>query len=309
MLSLTIPGAFGQKTSKFYDFQWRPSDAAHARFYSEMEYTDSGWHRTDYYLHGPILQMEGWYEDSTCKIATGRFIYFYPDKKLEMTGRYAHNKKEGLWLTFHYNGMMADSTVYAGGKPIGTRMAWHPNGMTSDSAIYQPDGSGVEVTWFDNGNPSSAGRYAPDYKMHGKWQFFHSNGKVSAFEMYDHGKFVDKQYFDETGQPIIDTTTKDRTASFKGGNAGWLKYLNNHLDFPANYQITNSDEAAVIVSGTIDEDGNVRDIYVSTPFYPPFEKIALEVIRRSPKWLPAMEHNRRTKSYFRQPVVFSQPAD
>ena len=311
LLLLSAFGINAQKIEQFYDYQWHLTDNAHARFYSVIEHTDSGWHRLDYYLRSKVsLQMEGWYEDSACKIATGKFTYVYPDKKIESIGRYLHNKKQGLWLTFHYNGVMSDSTVYDNDNPIGTSLSWHPNGYTADSAVYAADGSGVHVSWFDNGNPSSGGMLARGFKKQGKWKFYHKNGMLSAIELYDRGWLVNKQYLDEAGQGMTDTTNKDKsTASFKGGTAGWLKYIGKHLYFPDNFRITNSDMAAVIISATIDEDGNVQDVYVSTPFYPAFEKIALDVVRHSPKWEPAMEHNRRIRYYFRQPVIFSQPAD
>ena len=308
ILLLLIQGlaAFAQKTEKFYDYQGKATDGPHARFYSIVERTDSGYHRLDYYVHNMSLQMEGWFEDSACKIRSGKFTYLYPGKLLESTGRYLHNKKQGLWLAYHPNGMMADSTVYIDGLPIGTSMAWYSNGIPSDSCVYNSDGSGVKVGWFDNGNPSYAGRLAPDYKRYGKWQYFHKNGQTSAFELYNHGNLVDKQYFDEAGQPVLDTTNKDRGASFVGGTKAWLKYLDNHLYFPTDYTITNSDEAALVITLTIDEDGKTKDAFVSTPFYPPFEKIALGAIHASPKWQPAMNHNRRVSAVFRQPVVFSQ---
>jgi len=125
--------------------------------------------------------------------------------------------------------------------------------------------------------------------------------------IYDHGKLQDKQYFDETGAPTTDTSRRDKNAAFKGGTKDWLKYLENHLSFPTNYRITNSDLAVVELTFTIDEDGNLKDAYVSIPFYPQFEKIALDVVHRSPKWAPAMKHNRRVRTTIRQPIVSSQP--
>lgn len=297
---------FAQKPGKFYDYRWKETDVAHARFYSVMQKTDSGWYCQDYYLRGPSLQMEGWYEDSSQKIKNGRFSFIYPDKRVESGGRYLHNKKQGLWLTYHPNGMMADSTVYEQGNPVGTSMAWYSDGSISDSSVYQADGSGVHVDWFLNGNPSSAGMLTTGYRRHGKWQFFHSNGKISAIELYDHGKLVDKNYFDETGQPM-DTTNNDRGAKYKGSDAAWLKYLDQHLEWPAGYRITKTDEAVVEISLTVDEDGKILDPYVSIPFYPPFEKAALDVIARSPKWVPAISHNRRVRAHFRQAVTFKQP--
>jgi hypothetical protein len=308
ILLLAIPSlaAFAQKTEKFYDYEWKATDGPHARFYSVVERTDSGYHRQDFYLHDMSLKMEGWFEDSTCKIRSGKFTYIYPGKKLESSGRYVHNKRQGLWLVYHPNGMMADSTAYDDGLPIGTSMAWYSNGFPSDSAVYNSDGSGVKVGWFDNGNPSYAGRLAPDYKSYGKWQYFHKNGQTSAFELYNNGRLVDKQYFDEAGQPVLDTTNKDKDASFVGGTKAWLKYLNSRLYFPTGYIIINSDEAALVITMTIDEDGKIKDAFVSTPFYPPFEKIALGAIHGSPKWQPAMSHNRRISAVFSQPVVFRQ---
>jgi antitoxin component YwqK of YwqJK toxin-antitoxin module len=100
--------AFAQKTEKFYDYQWKVTDGPHARFYSIVERTDSGFHRLDFYVHDMTLQMES-------------------------SGRYLHNMKEGLWLVYHPNGMMADSTVYVNGIPIGACMAWYSNGIPSDS--------------------------------------------------------------------------------------------------------------------------------------------------------------------------------
>lgn len=308
LLLLTSASAFAQQTQRFYDYQWKETDVAHARFYSVMEPTDSGWHRMDYFLHEPSsLQMEGWFEDTASKVGNGKFTYVYPNKKILSTGYNLHGKKQGLWLSFHPNGMMADSTIYDNGNQTGTRLAWYATGYISDSSVLQKDGSGVQVGWFDNGTPSYAGMLSEGRQQHGKWKYWHKNGKVSAIEIYDHGKLLDKQYFDTTGSALTDTTTKDRNAAFKGGTKDWLKYLGNHLTFPENYRITNSDLAVVELTMTVDEDGNVQDAFINVPFYPPFEKIALDVVRRSPKWTPAISHNRRVRSTFRQAVVFSQP--
>jgi antitoxin component YwqK of YwqJK toxin-antitoxin module len=307
LLALLPAFALRAQKTQFYDFNWKETNVAHARFYSVMQQTDSGWRRLDYYVQGPTLQMAGLYEDSACKIGSGNFVYAYPDGKTETRGRYLHGKRQGLWTRWHPNGMMADSTVFENGNPVGTKMAWYTNGYPSDSAKYNADGSGVEVKWFDNGNPSSAGVLAPGYKPHGRWKFFHKNGQVSAIELYDNGKLLEKQYYDESGQAIFDTTNTDRKAEFKGGTTAWLKYLEGHLNFPQNYQIVNSDEAAVVVTMTVDEDGKVQDAFISTPFFPPFEKEALFVIRHSPLWQPARNHNRTVAAVFSQPVVFRDP--
>jgi outer membrane biosynthesis protein TonB len=164
----------------------------------------------------------------------------------------------------------------------------------------------MTVHWFDNGNPAAAGNYAAERKGHGKWQYFHKNGQLSSIEVFDKGSLRSKQYFTEDGSPIADTTSRDRAATFPGGQKAWMKYLQRSLYFPSQWKISGADEVVVVVDWAIDEDGKVVDAWVSAPFHPEFDKIALEVIRKSPQWQPCISHNRRIKDYRRQPVTFSQ---
>jgi hypothetical protein len=216
-----------------------------------------------------------------------------------------HGKKQGLWLRFYPDGKAADSTVYDNDNPVGVSMGWHHNGYSSDSAMHLPDGSGVTVSWFDNGNPSSAGMLSAGSRQNGRWKYYHKNGKPSSIELYDNGKFVDREYFDESGKPMSNLVTTDRPATFPGGMAAWGKYLGEHLKFPAHAALANSDQAVVVITCTVNEGGKMENVYVSTPFYPEFETNALGVIRHSPRWIPAMNHNRKVKAVLRQPIVFN----
>ena len=308
LCSLAVPSARCQKIEKYFDYQWHETDALHARFYSLIERTDSGWHRRDYFMHSLTLQMEGTFEDSACKTSTGYFRYFHPTRYIESTGAYRNGKRQGLWMQYYSDGFLDDSTVYEAGNPIGIRMSWYHTGFLRDSANCNPDGSGVFFAWFDNGEPSCAGRYARDHKKYGKWTYFHKSGGISATELYDQqGRLMDKNFFDEQGRPASDTTNDDRKTSFPGGPKAWANYLSKTLYFPDQYKFTNGDEATVVVSATINEDGRVIDAEVVVPFYPAFDKIALDAVRKSPSWIPAMDHHRKVKGYIRQPVTFSQP--
>ncbi len=61
-----------------------------------------------------------------------------------------------------------------------------------------------------------------------------------------------------------------------------------------------------MVDAVIDEDGNMTNVEVNTPFHPDFDKIAVNALRKSPKWAPAIFHNRRVKYHMRQAVTFQQ---
>ena len=307
LCSLAVPTAHCQKTEKYFDYQWHETDAPHARFYSLVQRTDSGWRRRDYFLHSLTLQMEGFFQDSACQVRSGYFRYYHPTRYIASMGAYRNGKRQGLWLQYYSDGTLDDSTVYDSGNPIGIRMSWHRTGYLRDSANLNPDGSGVYFAWFDNGQPSCAGRYAAGHKKYGKWQYFYKSGGISATEIYDQqGRLLGKSFFDEQGRPQTDTANDERKAAFPGGPKAWANYLSRTLYFPDQFQFTNGDEATVVVTATINEDGRVTDAEVEVPFYPAFDKIALDAVRRSPNWIPAIDHHRKVKDYIRQPVTFSQ---
>jgi hypothetical protein len=120
--------AFSQKIEKYYDYNWKECIPKNARFYSLITKIDSGWHRYDYYLNLKTLHMGGTYEDEDCKVKIGRFNYYYPNRQLQYSGNYVHDIKEGLWLSYHYNGIMSDSSFYVNGKKVGTSIGWYQNG-------------------------------------------------------------------------------------------------------------------------------------------------------------------------------------
>jgi antitoxin component YwqK of YwqJK toxin-antitoxin module len=297
---------FSQKINKFYDYQWKETTSATASYFATIEKTDSGWHRSDFYIDGGTKQMDGYYTDSACKIPQGRFVFYHPNRMLSSQGIYVNGKKQGLWLSYYSNGLMSDSITYQDGQMIGTNLQWHRTGYASDSTNLNEDGSGVKVSWFDNGNVSFAGIFSKSHMPYGKWKYYHKNGKLSDVEIYNHGQLVEKKYYDEQEKLLRDTVNHDRPAEFPGGLLAWQKYLEKKLTFPKKYRIINSDMVVIVIDATIDENGKLTDIETRVPFHPVFNKIALEVMTKSPAWLPAVDHNRRVKCHISQPIEFSQ---
>lgn len=294
-----------QERQEFYDWEWKPCAAGKARFVAIIKKTDSGWLRNDFFLAKSQLQMAGLYADSATKIENGVFNYFYASDVLKQTGQYVNGKKEGIWLSYFRNGMMSDSVQYANGIPVGTRYGWHQNGYMSDSTVYKPGAPAVAVYWYDNGAPSAAGHFNGD-KLYGPWTYFHKNGNPAAKEVYNNGKLTSRVYFDEAGREEADTANKDRDAMFPGGSAAWKKFMLRQIYFPDQYQLVNTDVITVVVSAMVDEDGNVSDIAVDIPFNDAFDRIALAVFKKTPKWLPAIRHNRKVRQGIRQPISFAQ---
>ena len=269
---------------------------------ASINQTDSGWVRKDFFVGTKKLQMSGLYGDQGTKLKKGWFNYYYANGILSSGGQYVNDKKQGLWFSYHRNGMMSDSTVYNNGAETGTSIGWFPNGFMADSIVYD-NNVATAINWFDNGVVSSAGHLL-NGKRTGPWQFFHRNGNQAAFETYDAGKLISYKYFDENG--VEGKAVSDRDAEFTGGNEAWQKYLAKHLYFPDRYKLTNTDRVTVVIAATIDEDGKVTDVFVDIPFDPRFDNIAIDIMKKSPPWVPAIFHNRRMKFYVRQPITFLQ---
>jgi TonB family protein len=297
--------SIAQKTESFYDYTWKPCTAENARFYSTVEKTDSGWLRNDYFINGMSLQMRAVYEDKDCKIQNGHCNYYHANGYPSSLGRMVKNKQEGICMRYYSNGMTADSASWQNGRPIGYRLMWHRNGYLSDSIAHVNDSTGIQISWFDNGGPSAGGYLLRDKKQ-GKWKYYHRNGMPSGTEVYNNGKLVSKEYFNEDGTPQTDIAKANTDATFKSGTQAWIKYLEKNLYWPPGYKITNTNMVTVGVQFVIDEDGKPQDVEVVIPFNKEFDKIAVNTIRNCPAWKPAVKQNRRVKSLFRQPVTFQQ---
>jgi len=309
LIFLVLVESIAQNVEKFYNYKWKECEPNVARFYSITTKTDSGYFRKDYYIKERKLQMLGNYSDSLYKVRNGSFTFYHANGVLESSGKYIQNKKDGLWISFHNNGSLKDSTVYYGGNQIGKSFSWYSNGYPHDSISLNADRSGVYVSWFDNGVPNSAGRYSSDMKQDGKWRYFHKNGIVSSIEIYDKSKLVNKQYFNDKGELMNDTTSTDRQAQFNGGIEAWLKYISNQIYFPNGYKIINGVVAKVVVTFTVNENGEIENVFTSTPFDKIFDEIAEKAIKKSPKWIPAIQHNRNVQQVIHQPVSFQNYKD
>ncbi|MDD4990620.1 MAG: energy transducer TonB [Paludibacter sp.] len=295
-----------QKSQKFYDYRMQECDRQSARFLSIVAKVDSVYCKKIYYVRERKLQMLGYFKDSLLQIKNGKFHYYHSNGFPATFGRYVNGKREGLWYAYHDNRVMSDSIVYKNDEQTGISLSWYPNGQLSDSVYTNEDGSGTCISWFDNGTLSSKGQYSKGHKQHGLWKYYHRNGKISAEETFFESYLTDKKYYDENGVQLAEGVNNDRVATFPSGDKGWHKYIDNHIFFPPDYRIINGDAATIVVSFTVNEQGIVENVYASTGFDKNFDDIAIDAIKKSPRWLPAIEHNRRVKFKSTVTVSFHQ---
>lgn len=295
-----------QERVQYFDYKWNEiSPKKNAQYGRTVKKNDAGLYVCRYFsLNDKRIVKVEHYSDSLLTQKSGKFVQLYFNGNIRTTGHYLDDKKEGLWMSYYRDKSLRDSTCYEMGNVVGESLSWHKDGKLRSKATFDEKGAGSSISWFDNGNISSQGICSRAYKKDSVWTYFHKNGNVSLVETYQDSVLRHKQYFNEDGTQRNDTTNLDRIAYFKNGSADWHKYLSKQLHFPKGFKFVKGDAAAVIIQFKIDEDGNIADVELVTSFQKEFDDIALEAVRKSPKWNPAIHKNRRVSVHFSIPVVF-----
>lgn len=293
--------SFAQKTEEFYNANFKPSKTGN-RYYVITEKKDSLWERQAWYIPEKTPAMQGYYLDEAGKTAHGKMTWYHPNRVPKSTGAYVNGKKEGTWLAWDDKGHMRDSATFVDGKLRGIRLQWHSNGMMSDSTEFDAAGNGVEVRWHDDGAPAAAGRWTADTVKTGRWQYFYRSGKVQAIEEYHGGKATTACY-DSTGKQMANCEQKE--ATFPGGVEGWRRYLERNLD--ASVPVYNRAPVGyytVIVQFIVHTDGHIEDVKAVTSLGYGMEEEVVRLIKKGPKWIPAVHFGTPVKAYRKQPVTF-----
>ncbi|MDI3320467.1 energy transducer TonB [Pinibacter soli] len=91
-------------------------------------------------------------------------------------------------------------------------------------------------------------------------------------------------------------------SSFPGGVPAWNKFLAHNLVYP-DKAVRKRVDGTVVVQFIVDKDGSIYDIQaISGPKL--LQDAAMDVIRNSPKWKPAIVKSVKLKSYKKQPITF-----
>lgn len=98
--------------------------------------------------------------------------------------------------------------------------------------------------------------------------------------------------------------TVEKESEFPGGMGAWARFLHKNLNYPEDAQ-NNEIQGKVVVRFIVDREGNVSDVeVVSGPEQGGLREEAVRVIKRSGKWVPALQNGRNVKSYKQQPITF-----
>ncbi|RZA01266.1 MAG: energy transducer TonB [Sphingobacteriaceae bacterium] len=91
------------------------------------------------------------------------------------------------------------------------------------------------------------------------------------------------------------------TPRFPGGDKALNKFIYKNLRWPK----TDADATgSVVLSFYVEKDGRLTDIKVVKSLHPDFDAEALKVMKKSPKWLPAVLNNKSIRCKYYIPIKF-----
>ena len=110
--------------------------------------------------------------------------------------------------------------------------------------------------------------------------------------------------------PVVEVDDDDRiyevveeNAQFPGGDEACMKWLGEHLKYPAICQ-EQGVQGRVFVSFVVNKDGSIVDVEIKRSPDNNLSKEAERVVKSMPKWKPARQGNRTVRSRFNLPVMF-----
>jgi hypothetical protein len=300
-LLLIASASFSQK-KEFLDHSYRPvTEAYNARYLAVTEPKEGRWLRETIFIQERSLAFQGTFLDSSLKVPEGRHLWFHTNGRVRRVRNFSKGKKQGDFLEFDKEGHLLDSVYYENGFRKGVGLGWDKEGNLTDSANFDGAGNGVEASWYGGGGLRSAGRYVRDTARTGRWKYYYENGSTLADVVYNDNKAVSCRCWDESGRERDSALCQEREAEFPGGSAGWVRYLQQNLQAPRGLA---AGRYIVSMQFVVDKDGNLSDFEPLTSLGHGLEQEVQRLLRKSPRWVPALQFGRRVKAYRIQPVTF-----
>jgi protein TonB len=111
--------------------------------------------------------------------------------------------------------------------------------------------------------------------------------------------------------PVNDTSDGDTfsrveiEAAFPGGDDAWRRFLEKNLNasIPLEYGAPEG-TYTVIIQFVVDKEGTLSGFKAKTKFGYGMEQEVIRLLKKAPKWTPAVQDGRMVKAYRIQPVTF-----
>ena len=291
----------------FLDKNDEPCQEHAATKYAVQTKEGTHWKKVVYDIADDKPMYGAYYSDAACSHFDGPYTSFSKAGKMVEKGRYINNKKNGTWLRYEVSGRVTDSAYYKNGIMIGLAMSWHKNGAIRDSMLFDDNGNGVSRRYWPDGTLSGTGNFIAGQKD-GLWRFYHRNGVPCQEVKFKSDSALEYTCYDVKGSIQTKDCHFEKEATFKGGETRWINYLSGKLSsvqLPKAYYEGRL-YGTIYITFIVDPEGKVTDVKALNSIDPDIDRIALNIIKQSPRWEPAVQYNRGVYAYRRQPLTFAK---
>jgi protein TonB len=98
-----------------------------------------------------------------------------------------------------------------------------------------------------------------------------------------------------------------RPPQFPGGADAWIQFLNTHLRPPQD--LNAGEKHSCVIRFSVDEEGVITNFQVLQSGGAEFDNEVIRVLKKMPKWLPALQNGKPMAVSFSQPVTFIAAED
>ncbi len=282
-LSFFVVKGQDKKAVKYYDSLWFPVAKEKAKYYSEFFAVDTVFRMNTFYF--PSNKKEGitYFADTIKSLNRIRVCTdYYENGKLKDSISYSKTGRGMFNYGFYENGKLKDSTRYdSSGKAL-SDYNFYPSGKLKDSTHFGEKPGEFETFYF------------------------FENGKPLAYSMlnFKNQKIINISY-DKKGK-ILPNYIYKKPAEYPEGLIAWLRYIERNLNRDAPIENGAPEgKYSVMVDFLIDENGNIIKINaLNDPGYGT-KKAALDAIRRSKAWEPAISENKPIQFKYTQIITFN----
>ena len=161
--------------------------------------------------------------------------------------------------------------------------------------------TGTSKTWYRTGKLKEEAT-SSENKLNGKLQTFWDNGQIKRDDTYNMGKLIDGKIYNSDGTqvPYYDY---EIAAQYPGGINELVRYLSTKIKYPKKARRQNI-SGKVILKFYVDTDGSIQNITVKQSVSEELDKEAIRVVKKMPKWDPAIFDGSKVKSYYLLPISF-----
>ena len=166
-----------------------------------------------------------------------------------------------------------------------------------------------KFTYFSAlGTIDSAGNYFNN-QLDGEWFYFNILGQTTRKKTYYNGVLLSDSSFapKEAKKKDEKLDSVERESEYPGGQAAWQRFLIKNFHYP-DRAMNNNIQGQVVIQFIIDKDGSVIQPEISRSVEYSLDEEAIHIIGLCGKWIPAVQFNRKVKSFKKQPFVFKLDA-